>query len=145
MICINCNKEYNNDFNFCPYCGMEKKIFNPKYNNVYGNWEVTTEGDVEGRSTKYLGTYEGNIQDIARKLAKKTFYSLSFKNVPKLEEIEDNKNVKEIAIHFDIESGIWDFTDKQRIEKIKELFKNFDNIKICNSNYFVSFIIKYLD
>ena len=44
------------------------------YDKVYGLWNVTTEGDCEGRSVRNLGTYEGNIDEIAFALADKCFY-----------------------------------------------------------------------
>lgn len=50
-----------------------------EYNNFYGIWEVTTEGDVEGRSTRSIGIYEGYIEEIAFYLADKAYYSLFFK------------------------------------------------------------------
>ncbi|AID17816.1 hypothetical protein JBP901_gp104 [Bacillus phage JBP901] len=43
-----------------------------------GVWEVTTEGDCEGRSVRRLGTYEGHILDIVRQLAGQAFYQLTF-------------------------------------------------------------------
>lgn len=42
-------------------------------------WQVTTEGDCEGRSTRNLGIYRGNWYDIALHLADKCCYSLNFK------------------------------------------------------------------
>lgn len=50
--------------------------FNPE-----GVWEVTTEGDCEGRSVRHLGTYEGHILDIVRQLAGQAFYQLEFERV----------------------------------------------------------------
>ncbi|WQZ49413.1 hypothetical protein Z3_97 [Bacillus phage Z3] len=47
--------------------------FNPE-----GVWEVTTEGDCEGRSVRRLGTYEGHILDIVRQLAGQAYYQLTF-------------------------------------------------------------------
>ena len=49
------------------------------YNNAYGLWEVTTEGDCEGKSTRKLGVYEGFIDDIAFALVGSCCYSLRFK------------------------------------------------------------------
>ncbi|BEU14801.1 hypothetical protein [Bacillus phage CM1] len=43
-----------------------------------GVWEVTTEGDCEGRSIRRLGTYEGHILDIVRQLAGQAYYQLTF-------------------------------------------------------------------
>ncbi|AHJ87186.1 hypothetical protein BCP8-2_148 [Bacillus phage BCP8-2] len=53
---------------------MKKPIpFDPE-----GVWEVTTEGDCEGRSIRRLGTYEGHILDIVRQLAGQAYYQLTF-------------------------------------------------------------------
>ena len=53
----------------------------------YGLWEVSTEGDCEGRSTRKLGIFRGNYQDIAFALADKCYYVLWFK---KLDETKFN-------------------------------------------------------
>lgn len=54
---------------------------------LFGLWRVTTEGDCEGRSTKNLGVFEGNLDDIAFSLASGAYYSLHFEEV-KPEEIK---------------------------------------------------------
>jgi hypothetical protein len=41
-------------------------------------WNVTTEGDCEGRSTTHLGCYQGHFADIAFALRKKCYYTLNF-------------------------------------------------------------------
>ena len=38
---------------------MTKKLAE-SYKKAYGFWEVTTEGDCEGRSVSRLGIYEGS-------------------------------------------------------------------------------------
>ena len=48
---------------------------------TYDIWEVTTEADCEGRSTKSLGVFEGHIDDIAFHLADKVYSSLKFSKV----------------------------------------------------------------
>ena len=48
------------------------------YQNLYGLWKVTTEGDEEGRTTKSLGIYEGWVDEIALYLSDKCYYSLTF-------------------------------------------------------------------
>jgi hypothetical protein len=45
----------------------------------YGLWRVTTEGDVEGRSTNTLGEFKGNFDEIAFYLADRCYYTLDFK------------------------------------------------------------------
>ena len=57
----------------------EEKSRHP-YTNPYGLWEVTTEGDCEGRSRKGLGVFEGYLDDIAFYLANKAYYTLEFKS-----------------------------------------------------------------
>lgn len=51
---------------------MTKTISSP----LYGVWEVTTEGDCEGRSTMSLGVFEGWIDEVALSLADKAMYNL---------------------------------------------------------------------
>jgi hypothetical protein len=43
-----------------------------------GWWKVTTEGDVEGRSTDQLGTHYGHVVEIAMSLPRGGCYSLRF-------------------------------------------------------------------
>ena len=42
---------------------MTKKKINAPYDNPFGIWHVTTEGDCEGRSTRDLGIHEGYIDE----------------------------------------------------------------------------------
>ena len=44
-------------------------------------YQVTTEGDCEGRTTSNLGIWEGDIVDIALGLADRCAYSLTFKEI----------------------------------------------------------------
>ena len=65
----------------------------PPYDNPYGIWEVTTEGDCEGRTTRRLGVYSGYIdeysdastergQKLRKRIAKKfKFDSLEFQSL----------------------------------------------------------------
>lgn len=46
--------------------------------STFGIWEVTTEGDCEGRTTLNLGIHEGFIDEIAFKLADQVGYKLRF-------------------------------------------------------------------
>ena len=55
---------------------------NKSWENSYGYWQVTTEGDCEGRSTRTLGVFKGHYHDIAMALADKSCYSLRFKRIP---------------------------------------------------------------
>lgn len=50
----------------------------PEYLQPDQLWHITTEGDCEGKSTRSLGYYKGNIADIALYLADMALYSLNF-------------------------------------------------------------------
>jgi len=49
---------------------------------VVGRWRVTTEGDVEGRTTRDLGVHVGHVADIAATLAPLVHYGLDFRPEP---------------------------------------------------------------
>lgn len=108
------------------------------YKSTYGLWNVTTEGDVEGRSTIQLGTHEGHIDEIALHLAKKCYYSLTFKLVELLPTFEPAK--KKVNVQLDIESGTWDMTKDGLVAKMKEFFAD-RPIHVEKCNYFASFAI----
>lgn len=44
-------------------------------------WQVTTEGDCEGRSVKNLGYFVGGVDEIAMHLANQCSYSLRFNKI----------------------------------------------------------------
>ena len=105
---------------------------NKSWENPVGFWEVSTEGDCEGRSMKRLGIFNGHFCDIAFGLADKCCYSLHFKKIDPAEMIvptgrqrekvqitfsdapyrEPNiviDGVRKIAnpINIDVEKGMW--------------------------------------
>lgn len=92
--------------------------------NSYGYWKVTTEGDVEGRTINHLGTYEGHIDEIAFALANKCMYSLRFEAAPKLGDFPKNRSRKEVCISFDIGTGTWDMSMKERQKFFSEILKD---------------------
>jgi len=108
------------------------------YKSTYGLWEVTTEGDVEGRSTNHLGTHKGHIDEIALHLANQNYYSLTFKLVEAIETYEPTK--KEVNVQLDIESGTWDWKGDELVREMKKFFTD-RPIHIEDCNYFASFKI----
>ena len=50
---------------------------------AYGLWQVTTEGDCEGKTTTNLGVHEGYLDDIAFSLGSRAYYSLQFQKMDK--------------------------------------------------------------
>lgn len=49
------------------------------YESPIGWWRVTTEGDVEGRTTQNLGEFYGHVAEIAFHLADQSCWRLKFK------------------------------------------------------------------
>lgn len=107
---------------------------NTIYNNPYGCWTVTTEADVEGKSSRTLGTFVGYIDDIAFSLADKCFYSLEFKPCSPKDYIPKSKHVH---INFGIDSGTWDMSKEDRVEFFKKVFKDRD-VCIREGSYYAS-------
>jgi hypothetical protein len=72
-------------------------------------YQVTTEGDCEGRSVSNLGIWEGDIVDIALGLANRCAYSLTFK------EIQIKKPLKPTGTEVDITIWNSDLTNETMI------------------------------
>jgi hypothetical protein len=114
------------------------KKLTPPYNDPYGTWNVTTEGDVEGRSTINLGTYTGFVDEIALHLADECYYSLRFEKVETFKEFKPKMD--QVSVSFDINSGSWDMKPKERAEAARELLKN-RPVTIKDGQYYASFVI----
>lgn len=112
---------------------------NPLYSNAYGFWQVTTEGDEEGRTTRVLGTFKGRIDEIAFALAERSFYKLTFKAVD-LSIPEPTKIHETVHVSFDIDSGIWDMNNVEIADLAKHIMHGSDVI-VKESNYFASFLL----
>lgn len=101
-----------------------------------GFWRVRTEGDVEGRSTRELGVFYGELDEIAFALADKAYYSLNFSKVNV--EIPIPKNLKKyVSIQLDIESKTWDLTPLKRVSFFKNMLKD-RPVVVEEGNYFAS-------
>lgn len=106
------------------------------YKNPVGVWEVTTEGDCGGRSTKNLGIWKGHVAEIAFYLADKCYYKLEFKsmkgkrtigkNIP--EKIETTR--KSVWISFSIESKTWDMKPEVRASWVADFLDAKDQIDV---------------
>lgn len=100
-------------------------MIKPPYDNVYGLWKVTTQGDCEGRSIRNLGTYEGNIDEIAFALADECCYSLNFSAVNPHEHKPDmTPKRKTVDIQLDFGSGTWDMKSKNRAIEVGSLMRD---------------------
>lgn len=108
---------------------------NAKYKlyEAYGVWEVTTEGDCEGRSTKRLGIHEGYIDEIAFALADKVYYSLTFKRVnPKKLDMTPKRD--KVSVTLDIDSGTWEMTSKERVKHFQHMLERAGRTKVFVSD-----------
>jgi hypothetical protein len=109
-----------------------------KYKTTYGLWQVTTEGDVEGKSTTQLGTHEGYIDEIALHLADKQFYGLTFKQIKPIEKFEPTRS--KVNVQLAIDSGTWDTGREQLAAEMREFFAD-RPVHIEPCNYYASFTI----
>lgn len=112
-------------------------MLNPNYLNPNGVWQVTTEGDCEGKSVRNLGVFSGRLDEIAFALSKKAMYSLTFKkldlSVPTPTEVR-----REVTIALDIDSGVWDMTASERVGTIREMLKDTENIFVSEGSTYKS-------
>lgn len=104
-----------------------------------GVWNVTTEGDCEGRTTENLGTHKGHIADIARELADQAYYGLYFARV-KTDEIPVPRPSKAVSVtvHLDIASGTWNLDQDKRVAYFKEMMKSRKDVSVAKSTSYAS-------
>lgn len=102
----------------------------PNWPSPIHKWRVTTEGDVEGRSIKFIGEYSGHIADITKMLVESGVspcYSFRFTPVKKLEQMENPKKIfKGCDISLDIDSGTWSMDGEQRKRAISKWMQKND-------------------
>ena len=116
-ICTKCDTDADQQAIFCAQCGTELQykqklppnmdVLTKKYHAPFGTWTVTTEGDCEGRTTRQLGTYIGNIDEIARALAHQATYGLTFTQSKDLPPLTQNNARDSVDIRF----GVTDMAD----------------------------------
>lgn len=111
---------------------------NLDYQHTYGTWQVSTEGDCEGRTYSNLGTFTGHIDEIALYLGNKAMYGLRFKAVENIRVF--NPTVSSVNVSLDIDSGDWNLSSTERVGKMKKLFSE-RPVEILESNYYASFQI----
>lgn len=116
------------------------KPLDKNYINPFGIWQVSTEGDEEGKTIKILGVYTGFVDKIALALANKAYYSLLFKRVNS-KVLDKTPKANKVSIAFDIDSGTWDLPSNELVKVMQEAFKDRPNIQVEKSNYFASFSI----
>lgn len=103
-------------------------------NGPYGRWEVTTEGDCEGRTIKHLGTFDGFVDDIALRLADQSYYSLCFR-LAKTLDLYPCPTKTEVNVSVDIDSKTWDLKGEARVAWWKQFLKGRDVIVEGGTSY----------
>lgn len=103
----------------------------------YGVWRVTTEGDIEGRSTKDLGIHEGYIDDIAFMLAGSACYGLQFEPIDTRVLARSQRALTEVHISLRVENAPWDANKSALIDYFRCLLSGRD-VTVTNSNYCAS-------
>ena len=84
-------------------------------------WKVTTEGDIEGRTTLLLGVYFGHLAEIAFELASKAAWALEFTPTEGaappvgLERVARKPTAPVVCVQLDVQSGTWELRDEQRL------------------------------
>lgn len=111
---------------------------NDKNFSLYGIWEVTTEGDVEGKTTKSLGIYTGWVDEIALHLGDRSYYVLDFKKVKPQPDVL-NPTVKNVHVSID-GIGMYGMKSPKRKEAMTICFKD-RPVMICESNFYGAFVI----
>jgi hypothetical protein len=136
MRCLDCGKESSGP-RYCGECGSEVKPKVSLYRDPYGVWEVTTEGDDDGRTIKNLGIHCGYVDEIALMLSSACFYSLKFSRVT-----YTKSNVgSSVSVVLDIESGTWDLSKEDRVDWFKKFFAERD-VDVEPGDYFASVVVR---
>jgi hypothetical protein len=87
----------------------------------FGVWEVTTEGDCEGRSVRQLGRYEGYLDQIALSLSDKAYYSLQFKLILPEEQILPTPIRSTAPVGFAFDTAIRTMSKAEQISFVSEM------------------------
>lgn len=110
---------------------------NPNYLDSYALWDVTTEGDCEGRTIKHLGQHEGHLDEIAFKLGSQAMYTLKFSLATKPEPEKELLLVPQVEVQLNIDSGTWNMSDEERIAFFKRMLQGRD-VTVSKSTCFAS-------
>lgn len=145
MKCSNCAHEIFDGSMFCNYCGTKQpETLSKLYENCFGLWHVTTEGDCEGRTTKDLGIFKGYIDEIAKTLSNQCYYSLKFEAALPATVVKETvlEPKKKVSVSLNGESGYGRMTPAKKREFLKQLFKD-RTVKATPTNSYGDFLIEF--
>ena len=104
--------------------------------DVYGLWQVSTEGDCEGRTIKSLGLWEGFIDDIALHLADRVMYNLWI-TPAEVNKVTEKPMARRVDVYM---NHIAHIDTTERLEIATKAFAN-RNVRISKSDYYGAFVI----
>ena len=120
------------------------------FESPVGWWDVTTEGDCEGRRTTKLGQHYGHVAEIAFYLANKSYYGLHFS--PITEKLKKpSKRMHYMAsgttvnVQLNIDSGTWSMDKLYRTAWMRGWLDANEDIKVSDSNYYACTKIELLE
>lgn len=101
-----------------------------------GWWKITTDGDVEGRSTRDLGIHYGHVADLAMEFGGSAMYSLKFSPAEPPEPTPTGR----VHIQLDITSGTWDMKKDARVEAMCRWLDT-EKVSVRPGQYFGSVLL----
>lgn len=107
---------------------VQRAYLNPK-----GRWEVTTEGDEEGRTTRHLGTHDGYVDEIALHFADKQGYALRFER--RAEAINFEPTRANVIVSFGYDAGLDSLQSQQRANFVADVFQD-RPVRISQANIY---------
>jgi hypothetical protein len=95
------------------------------FKSPVGLWDVSTEGDCEGKSVTDLGTHRGHIVDIALLLSPFSFYELKFEPARQTSAKKQTLPPREtVGIALGISSGTWDLKGADRVRSLESFLNS---------------------
>lgn len=158
-ICTRCKALNAPNAKFCNQCGARTKMplnitkfvdsMPEEYTKLDGLWEITTEGDCEGRSVRRLGIHEGNLVELAARFSNKNYYSLHFTAVSPTDEDDFPKILPKggVSVTMDIKSETWDLSPAERALVAQEILNRngYQDARAEQGRYYASFVLKSTD
>jgi len=145
-ICPKCIETREEGHLFCPLCGTKlvvqlKGLLPIEYRNTYNTWHVTTEGDCNAFTTRDLGIHRGQIDEIAKALAHKSNYKLSFEPV-KISVVPESAR-QSVCIELR-DSTVIGMAPADRVKALKQYFAH-RPVAVRESDYYGSVELVFLN
>jgi uncharacterized protein YbaR (Trm112 family) len=106
-----------------------------------GLWQISTDGDCEGRTSRIITVEHGHLGELALKYAGHAMYQLTFKPVMRTQE---EKPAESVHIQLDIKSGTWDAKGEDEQLDVMNAISAWlgPGFRIGPSNYHASYLLE---